>query len=424
VTKNRDQSPKKTKKAAMKITFYLRDTSDKESAIWIQGYCSDGRIRKSIGKIIPTSAWKDGWVSYKGVHPKDRASVETAEAYMRYIRSTIDNLLLNTRMKDGLIMKSDILAIISGEESVKAEKRDLSKSLFTIIQKMGRGEILTPAGNRYTDNTIKTFMIAYKKIIKYFEGRSLDEITENDITNFKNYCFSRKLSFNSTTLVMNKFKVLINELTKLGEYSGPLSDVKMSQRNRKVQKIFLTEEEIERIHNVDLSHDERLLKYRNLWLTMYYTGLRFSDAEKLKPDNIVGDTIQLMNKKTKKIVVIPIMPKLKELLEKNKGMFVSAIAISNMNITIREICRLAGINEKVTIKKDRAGVIHEITTEKWRLVTSHTARRSITTNMQRNHIPYEIAGDMLGMSRNTWDHYNKMTPQEKASELKKLDFFK
>ncbi len=56
-----------------------------------------------------------------------------------------------------------------------------------------------------------------------------------------------------------------------------------------MENIYLTLDEIQRIYSLDLSDRAGLDRVRDVFVIGCYTGLRFSDLNLLRPENIIND---------------------------------------------------------------------------------------------------------------------------------------
>jgi integrase len=97
--------------------------------------------------------------------------------------------------------------------------------------------------------------------------------------------------------------------------------------------------------------------------------------------------IEFTQKKTGKIMTLPLHPKVLEILNKRNGMFPYAISDQKYNDYIKLVCELAKLKqlEKGSKLKETApesGIFRKVTKmyKKWELVTSHIGRRSFSTN--------------------------------------------
>lgn len=143
--------------------------------------------------------------------------------------------------------------------------------------------------------------------------------------------------------------------------------------------------------NLDLSNNPRLDRVRDLFLIGCYSGLRFSDFIRIRPDYIIREDgvemIQIFTKKTDTEVVIPLVPELKTILEKYNYHSPKSLSNQKMNEYLKEIFRKAKFNQEILVKKSIGGQIQEIVHKKHELAQSHMARRSFATNFYHLGIP-------------------------------------
>lgn len=146
-------------------------------------------------------------------------------------------------------------------------------------------------------------------------------------------------------------------------------------------------------------------KVRDIFLIGCYTGQRFSDYHRIDESNIgftqnVTKVIRLYQQKTKSPVVIPILNDELEVLLKKYNYCVPTISEQKLNDYIKEICRrlsesvpsLRGIERTLMTKTEREleqdkkrSYKHDgqeqVIKYRWEMVASHTARRTMVTNM-------------------------------------------
>ena len=90
--------------------------------------------------------------------------------------------------------------------------------------------------------------------------------------------------------------------------------------------------------------------------------------------------INIRQQKTGAKVAVPCSPELIGILEKY-NYDIPRLSDQNINDNIKEIARMAGLNEKIAITSTKGGKPVTETFEKWQLVHSHTARRTGATLM-------------------------------------------
>jgi len=163
--------------------------------------------------------------------------------------------------------------------------------------------------------------------------------------------------------------------------------------SEEVEHIYLTEGELTAIAELDLSNKPSLDRVRDLFLIGAFTALRFSDFTTIRPENIIttsdgGKALKINTRKTGQKVVIPIHSTVERILEKYDSQLPRAISNQKMNVYLKEIAALAGITSPFEITKTIGGKRVQTTLPKWRLVTTHTARRSGATQTEAAFMRY------------------------------------
>ena len=89
--------------------------------------------------------------------------------------------------------------------------------------------------------------------------------------------------------------------------------------------------------------------------------------------------IAIWTQKKDKKVYIPMHHLLRKILERRQNELPAVISDQKHNEQIKEIGRLAGIDDEVLLTKTRGGIRENIIGKKYEFITSHTARRSGAT---------------------------------------------
>ncbi len=172
-----------------------------------------------------------------------------------------------------------------------------------------------------------------------------------------------------------------------------------------VEKIYLTEQEIEALSALDLSKNKRLEKARDMFIVGCHTALRVSDLKRLTKNHVIhhGDDlfIRIEMKKTEKPVTIPINEDLEKLMNKYLTVigqyFPKAISDQKMNEYIKEAAsKVDLLQQEVIINKTVEGKRVSESVPKYALITNHTARRSFATNAALKGIPYQFIMPITG----------------------------
>ena len=160
---------------------------------------------------------------------------------------------------------------------------------------------------------------------------------------------------------------------------------KKNKKTKDAKFIYLNSDELNSISELELSG--YLDNARDWLLIACFTGQRISDFLDFKKKNIKTSSdynfIEFKQKKTQKLMKIPILGEVQAILDKRNGDFPRRISDVNFNLYIKEVCEKAGITDEVFGGKTNQGSknrkIYD-TYPKHKLVTSHIGRRSFATN--------------------------------------------
>lgn len=207
-----------------------------------------------------------------------------------------------------------------------------------------------------------------------------------------------------------------------------------------IDAIYLTMKEIEAIERLDLSnynpdsgHDHQIELARDIFMIGVWTAQRVSDYNNIGRQNIKSfdnnGVEQLMvsihQQKTGRFVEIPCNAKLRAILEKYpEG--IPHISEQWLNKYIKILGKLAGIDEMIEINESRGGEVVTQYYPKYKLICTHTARRTGATLMYLAGIPiYDIMKVTGHKSVATLEKYIRADKLEVAQSLAaRYDYFK
>ena len=219
----------------------------------------------------------------------------------------------------------------------------------------------------------------------------ISEINEDFKQEFFNYCKEENYSQNTIQRELNIIKTFCKFARSKGlEVDSELDSLKLPKE--KIDNIYLSLEEIELIENAEIEQPH-LINATQWLIISCFTGQRISDFMRFTKEMIRIEKgkalIEFEQQKTGKLMTIPIHAKVQKLLDKNKGEFPNRISDQRYNDYIKEVCKIAGIDEEIQGKK-QLNISKENKTKKIRrvegvypkyeLVTSHIGRRSFATN--------------------------------------------
>lgn len=282
------------------------------------------------------------------------------------------------------------------------------------------------------EGTIKVYNTTLK-YLKEYSSYLNKEIDFNNITlEFYNQYLGylsqqHNLSANTVGKHIKTIKSFLNEATERG-YNDNLEFKKRKFKTLREESdsIYLTLDELKKFEKLNLSAIPRLEKVRDLFLIGCYTGLRFSDFTQIKPENIITEKsiIQIRTQKTGERVSIPLHKTVRSILKKYDDRLPKAYANQVMNDYLKEVASLAGLKEKVETTITRGGKVEKNTYQKFKLVSTHTARRSFATNLYLADIPSISIMKITGhKSERSFLQYIKVTQEQNADKLLSHPFF-
>ncbi len=240
---------------------------------------------------------------------------------------------------------------------------------------------------RKKNNVVKNKLIRFQKQRKKII--LIKDVNDKFKNEFVDYCIKQGYSQNT----MQRELVFIKTFCKHARYLGlevhPQMDGLRLDR-QKVQSIYLTFEELQQIEKT--SDLPEYLENAKDWLIIScYLGQRVSDFLNFTYEMIRYEDgkplLEFTQKKTGKIMTIPVHKKVIEILNKRDGQFPRQITDVNYNLYIKEVCEKAKLTQMVkgskkveTAPKSKQYRKETGMYQKWELVTSHIGRRSFATN--------------------------------------------
>ncbi len=197
------------------------------------------------------------------------------------------------------------------------------------------------------------------------------------------------MATNTVGKYIRTLKTFMNAATEEGiNTNRAYQSARFRSLSEEADTISLTEEELDALYALDLSENPRLERVRDLFLVGAWTGLRFSDLQQVSPANISNGYLKALQEKTDQPVVIPILPVVKDLLDKYEGRLPKPISNQRFNQYLKEACKLCPLlQQQITLRRTKGGQRLETQLTKAEAVTTHTARRSFASNLYRRGLP-------------------------------------
>ena len=209
----------------------------------------------------------------------------------------------------------------------------------------------------------------------------IEDINMEFVKKFIAFSKEEKYSENTIYRTIHFVKTILNFVEKKGVRTS-VREINIKREKQQKEIVSLSEKEILKIKNTVLPQD---LKAAKDWLIIScYTGQRFSDFMKFSIDKMVeinGKTcIKFTQQKTKKKIILPLHPSVKNVIQRNENSFPEPLDIITYNKHIKLIAKIAGINNTLCARKRVGHRVKSFIMEKWETITSHIGRRSFATN--------------------------------------------
>jgi integrase len=294
---------------------------------------------------------------------------------------------------------------------------DDSKSGTRVMQKSSK------AGQKFSHNAIKNYQSSLSAVRRYMRANRLKRLKFEDINkefyeSFKAFCYSPGENKEISTFAgyIKDIKSVMNEAKEAGlqNHDGHKATSFLMPSYESDTKA-LTLEEVDQIHALDLSDNPRMDKIRDLFLIGCYSALRFSNFVNLKLENISEEFIRLRQVKTGDLVTIPIMQRLKRVLDKYQGTLPAPVSNQEFNRMIKEVVKAAGLTYDVEVKSFAGGKLKIERKPIYELVSSHTARRSYATIMFKKGVPTMLIMSATGhKTESSFLKYIRANNEDKA----------
>ncbi len=328
------------------------------------------------------------------------------------------------------------------DDLIEGEKKEEEKKSITPLQFFqhyvdNMHKRVDPRTRKYISNRT---VIHHKTVLKRFQSFFSEKNIKDDFSAFdKNFqdvfidwaYKSKNYRSNTIPASFSVLKVWLNESLR----QGLIKDTTFksyASKSTEVDSIYLTEEEISRLYSLDIpmlkkkgviDAKSRIEETRDLFIIGCWTGLRQSDLNHLENAlfNIEDGTITVITEKTSEKVTIPMHNYIKELYAKYDGKFPKMCYKSHFIEHLKELGRLAEINDDVIIKENRGGNVTSNKYKKYQLIKSHTARRSFATNLYLKGAPTISIMKLTGHTTEAnFMKYIKVTRKENAELMRKF----
>ncbi len=406
----------------MIVHFYLErknlKSPEKTIYAYIRGLHKDKTIILNTGQKINSSYWdKENERAFEKGKDKSVGARELnyfLDSYREDIKRLIREILRDNPSMDYETIKSTVLEKFG---RVQKSQQSFFEALDSFIN-IRKNDLSYDSIRKFT--TIKNHLIEFEKKERIkLTFAKIDMLFYDKLLNF--LLDEKKNVNNSAYKIIGLLKIFLKWSYDRG-INKNLTFQRFKIKEEKVDIVTLTNQELDKISDLDLSSNKRLDKARDLFLFGCFTGGRFSDLSKIEWEDIKENTWYLRVKKTRDILEIPLLDEAIALINKYKNQPTPLPRISNqkLNVYIKEVCVLTEINDPVKLTRYRGNEPLVFEGPKNEFVSAHTARRTFITQSLLRGMKAEIVMSISGHKNfKTFKKYLDITRKDKQEELRK-----
>jgi len=326
-----------------KVNFYLKESNAKTDTLIYLFFSYEGnRLKYSTGEVVNPKNWnserqrvkKGAKGSFEINNLLDNLEAEIKQVYreavLNKVKISIDYLRLNLdkRTNPKISDKNGFFDYFN--EFIEVQRPTKS---FRTIQKYNTLK------NHLNDFQVKKrFIVEFDKI----DNRFYEILTAY-------YIKDLNLLNNSSAKYIKTLKTFLHWATDRG-YNKNHTFQKFKAQEKDADIIYLSENELFKLYYLNLEENTKLKNVRDTFCFGCFTGLRFSDIQKLRKENIKGEEIHMVSEKTSERINIPLNEFALNILERNNY---SLPVISNQktNEFLKELGEFAELYEPVILTK-------------------------------------------------------------------------
>lgn len=414
----------------MSVIFYLGNPNKQGVApikLRVQYANPPINIKRGTGLFIAPRIWeKRGDAKYmdKFLNNED---IQFTLKCINEIRRKIDSTFKSGERFDNDVVADIVYSIVNSKELEEIERERMEKALaeerarkVTLHKFLEKyyadaesGVRLTVKGTRYAVGTLTSLRQARDHFFQFEEkqGREydFDDIDLDFYREYTAYLNGRQMMINTIGKNINWLKTLLAIAEAEGHHCNhAFMDKRFKGAKVEVDTIYLTGKDLDAIRNVDLSGDTTGMELsRDIFMIGVWTAQRVSDYNNIRKEDIQNYTtrsivdvpdkdnpgktkavvaeknvtvLNIVQKKTGAKVAIPCSSELRSILAKY-GYDIPSTYEQKINKDIKEIARMAKLDEAVRIDYIEGGIKKHKTVPKYSLIHTHTARRTGATLM-------------------------------------------
>ena len=409
---------------AFKEPVYKLEASKKKESLIFLHFSYGERFKYSTGY----KSCFENWDFEKQKIKETKSNIINAREVNEFL-SNIENAIkkeYSRLIAENLIITNDVLKLFLDNflnKNIKTDKVipitffDFADA-YLEAKKKGISKITHTSYNQ-TLKKVKAFSLANNVKIAF------NSFDKSFVLSFVTYLEELDIALNTITKHLKNLKTFLIEANRKKLIDNV--DFNLSDFNLKAEEttaIYLTDIELDLMRNKDLSKYPELQLARDIFLIGCYTGQRISDYNGLTKESIKRingvDYFKIKQKKTKAEVQCPITMEIREIMDKRYGGNPPKKMLEQLlNKSIKEVGQTLELNEPIEFTITRGGLEVKDFIPKYKLIHSHTARRSFCTNMYKKKMPvFDIMHFSGHKTEREFYKYIKIDPDDTANKVR------
>ena len=390
----------------MRLSFYLDKPQSPRTAVMINVAVFGQRLRFSSGISLEPRHWNADRQTVKSTDPHVNVNARRLKSIEAFIVDRYHHQLQASSKKqfDVESFRAAILTFLNPDAEFTDTGEfvnDFNKFIKTYTLRSSSGLVTM---KRPSVRSLQMYQLTLTSLTDWEKSkRRRLEYDRIDLDFYVDYTQWLSATRNLTDASVSNYIKVIKTFMKWARQQGyhiTTAYESFYRDKRNGDSIALSIDEIRTIRDLDLTDNPRLARVRDHFLLQVYTGMRYGDLCRLEPrhfDEGAG-IIRFVTQKTDTKCIIPITRPLATLLERYPSRLFEFASDVKQNQYLKELGKLAGFDQPVTVSSYRGGQRVEEVKAKHELLTTHVARRSFASTSIRFGVPESVIGMVTGHS--------------------------
>ncbi|WP_374552519.1 site-specific integrase [Flavobacterium sp.] len=407
----------------------LETNKNKESLIFLHFSYSGNRFKYSTGYKSCFADWDFDKQRIKQTKSNIINAIEVNE-----FLSKLDNVIkkeYSRLIAEQLIVNNDVLKHFLDNYLNKNVVIDNSKPITFFEFCENFLELKSKEIAKITFRSYKQTLLKVKNFgLEYGDKINFNSFDKRFVVNFIEYLRDNDFSHNTISKHLKNLKTFLVEANEKRLIDNPnFSSKDFNLTPEETTAIFLNENELKQMLDLDLSDKKHYELARDIFLIGCYIGQRVSDYNGLKKESIKKingrDYFSIKQKKTGNKVDCYITKEIKQIMDlRHNGEPPRKILEKDLNKYIKKIGEILNFDEKIECIYRKGGKEIKEYIPKHKLIHSHTARRSFCTNMYLKNMPiFDIMVFSGHKSESEFRKYIRIVGEQRASNIVEKGYF-